>query len=190
MVTNLTDKQREAISALDPLDGVAAVDMEVVSVERVAVRREIVKGKSQPCKYGYQVDLRHPAHGVILATIEDGVASWPYLGTLCEVNGIVYSTLAKARRVREALAAEGIPNESTCSRAATLALRKHGVERVPKVGEEWGCGCEFGTIERCTADSRAVIRQTKRDGLVAIGQTFELPIHVLSVDANKKVKGE
>jgi hypothetical protein len=130
------------------------------------------------------VGYAHPL-GTVYARVEceHGTpvrATWDYMGDVATVNGVCYSSLAMAMRVKEALAAAGIPNEYPGSPKARKALRTAGVIRTPQAGEEWGCGVEFGTIERFTAGSRAVIRQTKPGGLVAVGETFELPIHVLS----------
>lgn len=122
----MTAKQLKAIHALEPLDGVETIDMPVVAICRIPSRYDLYCDRgSQPSAYCYRVDLRHPMHGVISAYIERGVAAWPYLGHLCEVNGVVYASLAEARRVREALAAAGIPDVHPSCKAARAALANH-----------------------------------------------------------------
>lgn len=170
---------------LPALDGVSPQEMPVKRCRLVAAKYGEENGHRIVAEKQWEVIFAHPAFGDIQAYVTlDGYARWPYLGLLCEVNGVVYSSLTKARLVREALAAEGIPHHYPGTREANAALKKHGVVKTPKVGEKWGCGCEFGVIEKFTADSRAIIRQTIPGGLVAVGDTFELPIHVLSRGAN------
>jgi hypothetical protein len=101
------------------------------------------------------------------------------------VNGVYYGrNERKAATVRLALADAGIAHHYPGTPEARKALRAAGVERTPAIGEEWGCGCEYGVIEQFTADSRAIIRQSKPGGLVSVGQTFQLPIHVLSPNSS------
>jgi len=122
---------------------------------------------------GYQSARMKEKNDECAKAISDAFA--PY-----EVNGVLYSCLDKAGRVRAALVAEGIGNCYPGTREGMAALRKHGVISTPRVGERWGCGSQQGVIIKFTHDSRAVIRQDIHGGITPVGSEDTCPIHVLS----------